>query len=206
MRPPTASKARWPKPTSRFVCQSCGGSPRNGPAAVKPAASGTPSWRKRSPPAPGPPRRRGRPRVGLRRARRRAPNRHHARPPASPNWTACWAAASFPPRPCWSAAIRASANRLCCCRPRPTCPRGPARPLRLRRGFDRADPLARPPPRRRRRALELAAAINVRDIAASLQQASDTALVVIDSIQTMWLDASTAPRAPSHRSEPPASN
>jgi DNA repair protein RadA/Sms len=37
--------------------------------------------------------------------------------------------------------------------------------------------------------IELAAAINVRDIAASLEQAADTTLVVIDSIQTMWLDA-----------------
>ena len=37
--------------------------------------------------------------------------------------------------------------------------------------------------------LELAAAINLRDIAASLQAAGDAALVVIDSIQTMWLDS-----------------
>jgi DNA repair protein RadA/Sms len=37
--------------------------------------------------------------------------------------------------------------------------------------------------------LSLAAAINLRDIAASLQSAADAALVVIDSIQTMWLDA-----------------
>jgi DNA repair protein RadA/Sms len=37
--------------------------------------------------------------------------------------------------------------------------------------------------------LELAAAINLRDIAASLQSARDAALVVIDSIQTMWLDS-----------------
>jgi DNA repair protein RadA/Sms len=37
--------------------------------------------------------------------------------------------------------------------------------------------------------LELAAAINLRDIAASLQSAGDTSLVVIDSIQTMWLDS-----------------
>lgn len=37
--------------------------------------------------------------------------------------------------------------------------------------------------------LELAAAINLRDIAASLQTAGDAALVVIDSIQTMWLDS-----------------
>jgi DNA repair protein RadA/Sms len=37
--------------------------------------------------------------------------------------------------------------------------------------------------------IELAAAINVREIAASLEQAKDTTLVVIDSIQTMWLDA-----------------
>ena len=36
--------------------------------------------------------------------------------------------------------------------------------------------------------LELAAAINVRDIAASLEAEPDLALVVIDSIQTMWLD------------------
>ena len=37
--------------------------------------------------------------------------------------------------------------------------------------------------------LELAAAINLRDIAASLQSAGDAALVVINSIQTMWLDS-----------------
>ena len=37
--------------------------------------------------------------------------------------------------------------------------------------------------------LELAAAINLRDIAATLETAGDAALVVIDSIQTMWLDA-----------------
>ncbi len=37
--------------------------------------------------------------------------------------------------------------------------------------------------------IELAAAVNVRDICASLDQASDATLVVIDSIQTMWLDA-----------------
>ncbi len=36
--------------------------------------------------------------------------------------------------------------------------------------------------------MELAAAINVRDIAATLEQATDATLVVIDSIQTMWLD------------------
>jgi len=36
--------------------------------------------------------------------------------------------------------------------------------------------------------LELAAAINVRDIAQALDQADNAALVVIDSIQTMWLD------------------
>lgn len=38
-------------------------------------------------------------------------------------------------------------------------------------------------------ALELAAAINVRDIAATLEQERDLTLVVIDSIQTMWLDS-----------------
>jgi len=37
--------------------------------------------------------------------------------------------------------------------------------------------------------LDLASAINVRDIAATLEAAKDTALVVIDSIQTMWLDS-----------------
>jgi DNA repair protein RadA/Sms len=36
--------------------------------------------------------------------------------------------------------------------------------------------------------LELASAINVRDIAAGIEAAPDVALVVIDSIQTMWLD------------------
>jgi DNA repair protein RadA/Sms len=38
-------------------------------------------------------------------------------------------------------------------------------------------------------AIELAAAINVRDIAAALEKATDTTMVVIDSIQTMWVDA-----------------
>ncbi len=37
--------------------------------------------------------------------------------------------------------------------------------------------------------IELAAAINLRDIAATLEKAPDAALVVIDSIQTMWLDS-----------------
>ena len=36
--------------------------------------------------------------------------------------------------------------------------------------------------------LELAATINLRDIAASLEHAADATLVVIDSIQTMWMD------------------
>jgi DNA repair protein RadA/Sms len=38
-------------------------------------------------------------------------------------------------------------------------------------------------------AIELAAAINLRDIIAGLEQAKDTTLVVIDSIQTMWMDS-----------------
>jgi DNA repair protein RadA/Sms len=37
--------------------------------------------------------------------------------------------------------------------------------------------------------IELAAAINLRDIVASLEAARDATLVVIDSIQTMWLDS-----------------
>ncbi len=37
--------------------------------------------------------------------------------------------------------------------------------------------------------IELAASINVRDITASLERTRDATLVVIDSIQTMWLDA-----------------
>ncbi len=37
--------------------------------------------------------------------------------------------------------------------------------------------------------LQLAAAINVRDIAATLEAEPDLALVVVDSIQTMWLDS-----------------
>jgi DNA repair protein RadA/Sms len=37
--------------------------------------------------------------------------------------------------------------------------------------------------------IELAASINVRDITASLEKTRDATLVVIDSIQTMWLDA-----------------
>ncbi len=38
-------------------------------------------------------------------------------------------------------------------------------------------------------ALDLAAAINLRDIAASLEQEARVAMVVIDSIQTMWLES-----------------
>ncbi|MBS0562544.1 MAG: DNA repair protein RadA, partial [Proteobacteria bacterium] len=38
-------------------------------------------------------------------------------------------------------------------------------------------------------AIGLAASINLRDIAASLEAARDASLVVIDSIQTMWLDS-----------------
>ena len=37
--------------------------------------------------------------------------------------------------------------------------------------------------------LELAATINVRDIGAALEAAADATMVVIDSIQTMWLDS-----------------
>ena len=37
--------------------------------------------------------------------------------------------------------------------------------------------------------VELAASINLRDNTASLEEATDVALVVIDSIQTMWLDS-----------------
>ena len=37
--------------------------------------------------------------------------------------------------------------------------------------------------------VELAASINLRDIIASLEEAADATLVVIDSIQTMWLDS-----------------
>ena len=37
--------------------------------------------------------------------------------------------------------------------------------------------------------LELAVGINLRDIAAGLEQATQVALVVINSIQTMWLDS-----------------
>ncbi len=37
--------------------------------------------------------------------------------------------------------------------------------------------------------LDLAATINVRDIGAALEGAADAALVVIDSIQTMWMDS-----------------
>ncbi len=37
--------------------------------------------------------------------------------------------------------------------------------------------------------LDLAASINIREIAASLEQATDASLVVIDSIQTMWMDS-----------------
>src|SRR5579871_6282589 len=38
-------------------------------------------------------------------------------------------------------------------------------------------------------AMGLAAAINLREIAAALEAEADTTLVVIDSIQTMWLDS-----------------
>jgi DNA repair protein RadA/Sms len=52
--------------------------------------------------------------------------------------------------------------------------------------------------------LELAAAINVRDIAATLEGERDLGLVVIDSIQTMWLD--TVDSAPGSVSQVRASS
>ena len=56
------------------------------------------------------------------------------------------------------------------------------------------------------RRLELAAAINLRDIAASLEAARDAALVVIDSIQTMWLDTIDSAPGTVPRCAPPASS
>ena len=125
------------KPTTRFVCQSCG--------AVTPKWAGRcetcGEWNtiveeadRRRAPAPAA-------KAGRRPARR-----------ASSAWRARRAAAALPdrhrgtrpragrrpgarPRPCWSAAIPASANPPCCCRPPPRLARaGQARALHLRRG------------------------------------------------------------------------
>ncbi len=87
-------------------------STRNGPAAARPAASGTPlSRRPPKPPASRAGQGRARRRDRLRRARRARPSRRRATAPASPSSTACWAAGWCRPPSCWSAAIPASASR-----------------------------------------------------------------------------------------------
>ena len=119
-----------------------------------------------------------------------APNRRRAALPASPSWTACWAAGWCRPRRSWWAATPASASPPCCCRRPPAWP-APGGACCYISGEESIEQTRL---RARRLGvqdapLELAAAINLRDIAASLQSAGDAALVVIDSIQTMWLDA-----------------
>ena len=166
-------------------------SARNGRAAARPAASGTPCSR-----------------GGARRPRPR-PRRQGA---AAGAWNSSGWRAAAPPPPRVPTGIAGTG-------PRAGRRAGPGlRGAGRRRSGDRqVHPAAagrRPPGRAGRRVLyisgeesieqvrlrarrlgvheaplELAAAINLRDIAASLQQAGDAALVVIDSIQTMWLDA-----------------
>ena len=118
------------------------------------------------------PRRQGRGRHGASRSSAwpAAPNRRRAAPPASPNWTACWAAGWCPPRRSWSAAIRASASPPCCCRP-PPASRAPGGAVLYISGEESIEQIRL---RARRLGvadapLELAAAINLRDIAASLR-------------------------------------
>ena len=137
--------------------------------------------KKPSSPAPAPPPKRRPAAPSPSSAWPAAPNRPPARRSASPNWIACWAAAWSPPRPCWSAATPASANPPCCCRPPPAsrAPAGasctsPARNPSTRSACAPAAWASPTPP------IELAAAINVRDIVASLEQAKDTTLVVIE--------------------------
>ena len=118
--------------------------------------------------------------------------------PASPSSTASPAAASCAARCCWSAAIPASANRPCCCRPRR---RSPARGHRAVY-ISGEEAVAQVRLRAERLGLgdapvELAAETSVEDIVATLSEGKTPRLVVIDSIQTMWTDAVES--APGHR-------
>jgi DNA repair protein RadA/Sms len=78
-------------------------------------------------------------------------------------------AASFQGPPFWSAETPASANQRSCCKPAALSPKKQSACTSLEK--------------------KLAAATNVRDIAASLDKPGAADLVVIDSIQTMYTDA-----------------
>ncbi len=179
------------KPTTRFVCQNCGAV--TGKWAGRCDACGEWNTIVEEPveTRPGAPKaaRANRP-DSISSACKAPPTRRRARRPGSPNWTACWAAAWSRPPPCWWAAIPASASPPCCCRPLPRSP-GPGKRVLYITGEESVDQVRL---RARRLGLadarlELAATINVRDIAAALEGAGDAAMVVIDSIQTMWMDS-----------------
>ena len=146
------SEPRWRNPLPASSASPAARSRRNGPAAAKPAANGTPSRKKPSSPAPARP---PKPRlaravafVGLAGSSRTAASRSHWHRRTRPR---AWR------RP--GARLRGPGRR----RPRhrqihPAAPgrRPPgrlrhARSLRLRRGIHRPGPPARPPPGRRRR-------------------------------------------------------
>ena len=180
----------WPNRSPASSASPAAPSPANGPAAARPAASGTPSRKKPSSPAPGPaakaPAGRAVAFVGL--AGSAEP------PPRAPIGIAeldrvlggglvpaSAVLVGGDPGIGKSTLLLQAAARAGAGRRRVLYVSGEESidQIRLRaRRLGVADS-----------AIELAAAINVRDIAASLEQASDATLVVIDSIQTMWLDS-----------------
>ena len=108
---------------------------------------------------------------------------------ASARSTGLWAAASCRDRWSCSRAIPASASPPCCCRRPPLWPGAEDRlsTSRARKGLSRFA-CAPPGSVSRARPIGLAAAIDVRDIVTSLEDDTPPDMVVIDSIQTMYLD------------------
>ncbi len=114
--------AGWPSPRIDTSANPAAPSPANGPAGAMPAASGTRSSRSRSTPVRGAEAGRQGSAAELRRAAGHGRSTAPRAARALRSWIACWAAGWSRPRPCWWAAIPASANRPCCCRRRPRSP------------------------------------------------------------------------------------
>ena len=111
--------------------------------------------------------------------------------PASPSSTVCSAAGSCPARPCWSAATLASANRLSCLQAAAELAndRRPRR-LSLGRGGDGAGAHARRASWARARRRSRSALRPISPISSPrLASTAPPALVVIDSVQTLWSES-----------------
>ena len=127
------------------------------------------------------------------RAEGRAPAaRMRACPPASASSTACSAAAWSKARWCWSAAIRASASRRCCCRRWRRCRRRcPALYVTGEESLAQVAGRARAPgPAARWRCRRWPKPASRRILEHAV--AAQPKLIVADSVQTLWTESLTA--------------